>query len=307
MNLLERVLDFNIPEMVNIDEMQFGFVPGRHAIFIVRQLQEKYIAAKKLLYIAFVDLEKAFDHVPRKVIWWVLRCLGVKEWAVQVIQGMYSKARSCVRVNGQYSEEFGVGVGVHQVLSLAHCSSFMLEALSREFRTAVPWELLYADDLVLMADTKEECISKLKAWKAGMESKGLHVKVKNSKFLVSGDYQDVLQISGKYPCPVCCSGVGRNYIMCSQCMLWVHKTCSGITKRLVKDPNYMISALGVRVSLGPSMTNLWLKWMSTAPCLMWKPPSTTLVICCAPVGAVTVPLLPDAVWPGESSGNSCLS
>ena len=91
----------------------------------------------------------------------------------------------------------------------------MLEALLREFRTAVPWELLYADDLVLMADTKEECISKLKAWKAGMESKELHVRMKNSKFLVSGDYQDVLQISGKYPCPVCCNGVGRNYILCS--------------------------------------------------------------------------------------------
>ena len=70
--------------------MQFGFVPGRgttDAIFIVRQLQEKYIAAKKPLYFAFVDLEKAFDRVPRKVLWWALRSLGVEEWAVRVIQG----------------------------------------------------------------------------------------------------------------------------------------------------------------------------------------------------------------------------
>ena len=37
---------------------------------------------------------------------------------------------------------------------------------------------------------------------------------------------------------------------------------------------------------------------------MWKPHCATWVICCALVGAVTVPLLPDAVWPGESSGNS---
>ena len=59
MKLLEWVLDFFICEMVNIDEMQFGCVPGRgttDTIFIVRQLQEKYSAAQKLLYFAIVDL-----------------------------------------------------------------------------------------------------------------------------------------------------------------------------------------------------------------------------------------------------------
>ena len=51
------------------------------------QLQEKYLAANKRLYMAFIDLEKAFDRVPRKVIWWALRKLGVKEWIVQLVQG----------------------------------------------------------------------------------------------------------------------------------------------------------------------------------------------------------------------------
>ena len=71
MKFLERVLDSFIREMVDIDAMQFGFVPGRgttDAIFIIRQLQEKYIAVNKPLYFAFVDLEKAFDRVPRKVL-----------------------------------------------------------------------------------------------------------------------------------------------------------------------------------------------------------------------------------------------
>ena len=48
MKLLEWVLDSYIREMVNIDEMQFGFLPGRgttEGIFVVCQLQEKYIAA----------------------------------------------------------------------------------------------------------------------------------------------------------------------------------------------------------------------------------------------------------------------
>ena len=87
--------------MVSIDDSQFGFVPGRgttDTIFVVRQLQEKYLAANKRLYMANVDLEKAFDRVPRKIIWWALRKLGVEEWIVRLVQGMYANARSSVRV-----------------------------------------------------------------------------------------------------------------------------------------------------------------------------------------------------------------
>ena len=41
---------------------------------IVRQIQEKYNAKGKLLYFSFVDLEKAFDRVLRKVLWWLMLC-----------------------------------------------------------------------------------------------------------------------------------------------------------------------------------------------------------------------------------------
>ena len=47
---------------------------------------------------AFVDLEKAFDCIPRKVIWWALRKLCVEEWIVQLVQGIYANGRSGVRV-----------------------------------------------------------------------------------------------------------------------------------------------------------------------------------------------------------------
>ena len=73
---------------------------------------------------------------------------------------MYTNARSGVRVNGQYSEEFGVGVGVPQGSILSPLLFILvLEALSQELWTGVPWELLYANDLAVIADTPEECVT----------------------------------------------------------------------------------------------------------------------------------------------------
>ena len=98
---------------------------------------------------AFVDLEKAFDLVPQKVIWWALRKLGVEEWIVRLVQGMYANARSRVHVGEGYSEEFEAKVGVHQGSELSPLLFIIvLEALSRECCSGVPWEDLYANDLL---------------------------------------------------------------------------------------------------------------------------------------------------------------
>ena len=71
MKVLERVLERRLRMRVNIDDMQFGFmsrIGTVDAIFIVRQLQEKFMEKRKDLFYAFVDLEKAFDRVPRDVV-----------------------------------------------------------------------------------------------------------------------------------------------------------------------------------------------------------------------------------------------
>ena len=203
MKVLERVVEGLIRQRVEIHEMQCGFMSGRgttDAIFIVHQLREKHLAANRPLYMAFVDLEKAFDGVPRDVIWWAMRKLGIDEWLVRLVQSMYKDVRSRVRVGFGYSEEFGVGVGVHQGSVLSPLLFIIvLEALSREFRTGCPWELLYTDDLMVSAESMEELLVKVQTWKTEMEKKGLPVNMGKTKIMESGINLDVLKKSGKYP------------------------------------------------------------------------------------------------------------
>ena len=242
MKILERIVDKLIREQVHINDMQFGFMKGRgttDAIFIARQLQEKYIAKKKKLYFAFVDLEKAFDRVPRDVVWWAMRKLGVEEWLVKVVQSMYHNVRSRVRVNGEFSDEFEVKVGVHQGSVLSPLLFIMvLEALSQEFRTGCPWELLYADDLVIVAESLDELTERLKLWKENMESKGLRVNMPKTKCLVSDGSTKSTRDTGKYPCSICHRGVGENSVFCVGCKHWVHKKCSKIKGRLRESPDF---------------------------------------------------------------------
>ena len=138
------------------------------------------------------------------------------EWIVRLVQGMYANARSRVRVGEGFSKEFEVKVGVHQGSVLSPLLFIIvLEALSREFRAGVPWEDLYADDLVIIADSLEECVRRLLIWKEAMEKKGLRVNAGKTKVMICGTGLDLLQSSGEYPCAVCRTGVGNNSIYCN--------------------------------------------------------------------------------------------
>jgi len=63
-----------------------------------------------------------------------------------------------------------------------------MEAISREFRVALPWELLYAVDLAVIAETEEELIKRLNNWKDNVESKGMRVSMNKTKVMMSGEH-----------------------------------------------------------------------------------------------------------------------
>ena len=66
--------------------MKFQFQLGSCSFnSAARQLQEKYLGKKKELWMAFLDLEKAFDRVPREVVWWALRQMDVDGWLINAV------------------------------------------------------------------------------------------------------------------------------------------------------------------------------------------------------------------------------
>ena len=110
------------------------------------------------------------------------------------MQGMYANARSRVHVGEGYSEEFEVKVGVHQGSVLSPLLFIIvLEALSREFRSGVPWEDLYADDLAIIAESLEKCVWRLLTRKEAMEKKGLRVNAGKTKIMICGPGLDLMQ------------------------------------------------------------------------------------------------------------------
>ena len=232
MKIWERILLNRLKLHVKVDAQQCGFTSGKSttdAIFTLRQLQEKYSRKKKRLYHIFVDLEKAFDKVPRAAIQWALRRQLVPERLINQVMSLYKHSASQVRFAGEVSGSFPVRVGVHQGSSLSPLLfNIVMEEATKSCRKGHPWELLYADDLVLTAESRDMVVDMFKRWRSAMERRGLKVNLAKTKLMVTGKDSEIIQ-TGRYPCGVCGSGVGVNSILCTVCDKWCHKRCSGLS------------------------------------------------------------------------------
>ena len=207
MKLFDRLLEKRIRFQVPIDKMQLGFMSGKGttgAIFIMRQVKAKHQTKKKKLCYAFVDLEKAFDRVPREVVRWALRKLGVYEWLIRTVMALYTEACTVVRTYAGITESFEVNVGLHQgsVLSQLLFDAVM-DGVSSEAGSGLPSRLLYSDDLVLMAPTMERLDRRVAEWRARHFDNGLKVNAGKSKVMTGSHGGKMIINSGKWPCGVC--------------------------------------------------------------------------------------------------------
>ena len=241
MKIVEKVLEKRLRRMVKVDKMQFGFMPGKgmiDAVFILRRLQEEYLDKEETLYMCFIDLEKAFDRVPRKVLEWAMRKRGIPEAMVRAVMSLYKGAKTRVRVGLELSEKFEVKVGVDQesLLSLL-IFAIAVDVVTESVRNGLMSEMLYADDLVLMSEMMDGLREKFWKWKEAFKSKGLKVNLGKTKVVVKGAEGEV-SVSKVDPCGICGKRVMANSVLCVKCGKWIHGKCAKIkrvTWRLGRD------------------------------------------------------------------------
>ena len=152
-----------------IDYNQIGFRKGFRTsdhVFTLKTLIDKTLASKKKLYACFVDFKKAYDTVWRNGLFLKLLRVGISTGFVQLIKDIYSKLLSCVQVEGGVSNYFESLVGLKQGCNLSPLLfnlfvNDIIYYMDRANKDA-PYLgnqqvscLLYADDLVLLSDTKE--------------------------------------------------------------------------------------------------------------------------------------------------------
>ncbi|KAK3513826.1 hypothetical protein QTP70_028853 [Hemibagrus guttatus] len=127
------------------------------------------------LHCVFVDLEKVYDRVPREELYEEVRSSREVE-EKRVVQDMYERSRTVVRCAVGQTEEFKVEVGLHQGSALSpFLFAMVIDQLSEEVRQESPWTMMFADDIVICSESREQVEENLEWWRFALERRGMKV------------------------------------------------------------------------------------------------------------------------------------
>ena len=132
-----------------------------------------------------------------------MRKSGIVKKYVRLVWDMYEESETVVRCAVGTKEGFKVKVGLHQGSGL---SSFLfvviMDRQTNEVRREPPWTLLFADDIVICEETREEVEARLKSWRYALEKRGMKVnRSKNECLCINGgnDYETMKMEDTKVP------------------------------------------------------------------------------------------------------------
>ena len=178
-------------------EAQFGFRPSystTDTCFTLYLLINR-IKKKTKLYCAFIDFSTAFDSINRVMLFNKLMECGISSKMLNMIIALYNNVTSCVKLKNSITDEFPCEVGLRQgdCLSPILFSLYINDLPGKLSRTKHMTDidiLLYADDLAMLANSREELQDKLNLLHLYCKDRNLHVNINKSKIMVFNAIKD---------------------------------------------------------------------------------------------------------------------
>lgn len=203
LKIYEQILEQKLRKIIEptLEETQSGFRKGRSTqdhIFTIKNIIGKAMSANKTLYMAFLDLEKAFDRVPRAKIWNSLQNRKVNYQLIEAVRNLYENTENCVIYQNMKSEMFNTNEGVRQGGSLSPLLFiiYMDDIIKETRRKTKPFrvgyrklkeveirECAFADDVVLMANNERTLQDNLIIWNDALERNGMKLNKDKTKVM----------------------------------------------------------------------------------------------------------------------------
>jgi Reverse transcriptase (RNA-dependent DNA polymerase) len=132
------------------------------AIFLIRRLMERYQELKRDLHMIFIDLEKAYNKIPRNIMWWTLEKKRVPTKYVTLIKDIYTNVES----------------------SLSPYIFILVMDEITDIQGDILWCMLFADDVVLIDESRIGVDQKLEFLRQTLESKGFRLNRTKTEYIM---------------------------------------------------------------------------------------------------------------------------
>lgn len=210
----ERILDKKLRDKVEhlLDEAQCGFRKGRSTqdhTFTIKQIIAKTISKGEDVFMAFLDLEKAFDTVLQQKVWESLHRRGIDQRLSSAIKSLYEDSKSYIRKDNNESSMFSIKDGLRQggvispTLFIILIDDIIQATKSNKYKVNIGYHRLnavsisqcaFADDMMICTSLETSLQGALGLWEKELNSRGMKINVKKTKVMHIGPTYKAINI-----------------------------------------------------------------------------------------------------------------